>query len=76
LIPAPDITTENGRRLFFSHIDGDGFPSLAEFPGSPPAAEVLLKEILEKYRVPTTVSVIEAEVPRPMAFTSENQRQT
>lgn len=60
-IPIPDVTTENGRRLFFSHIDGDGFPSLAELPGSPPAAEVLLKEILEKYRIPTTMSVIEAE---------------
>ena len=60
-IPVPDITTENGRRLFFSHIDGDGFPSLAELPGSPLAAEVLLKEILERYRIPTTMSVIEAE---------------
>ena len=60
-IPAPDVTTENGRRLFFSHIDGDGFPSLSESPGNPPAGDVLLKEILEKYRVPTTMSVIEAE---------------
>ena len=61
-MPAPDVTTENGRRLFFSHIDGDGFPSLSESPGSPPAGEVLLKEILEKHRVPTTMSVIEAEI--------------
>ena len=61
-IPVPDVTTENGRRLFFSHIDGDGFPSLAEFPGSPLAAEVLLTDILERYRTPTTMSVIEAEV--------------
>lgn len=60
-IPVPDVTTENGRRLFFSHIDGDGFPSLAELPGSPIAAQVLLEEILHKYRIPTTVSVIEAE---------------
>ena len=60
-IPIPDVTTENGRRLFFSHIDGDGFPSRAELPGSPFAAEVLLREILEKYRIPTTMSVIEAE---------------
>ncbi len=60
-IPVPDVTTENGRRLLFSHIDGDGFPSLAELPGSPLAAEVLLREILEKYRIPTTMSVIEAE---------------
>lgn len=61
-IPAPDVTTENGRRLFFSHIDGDGFPSLAEMPGRPLAAEVLYREILQKYRVPTTASVIESEV--------------
>ncbi|RYF08744.1 MAG: hypothetical protein EOO31_01265 [Comamonadaceae bacterium] len=61
-LPIPDVTTENGRRLFFSHVDGDGFPSRAELPGSPFAAEVLLKEIFEKYRVPQTMSVIEAEV--------------
>lgn len=61
-LPVPDTTTENGRRLFFSHIDGDGFASRAEFPGSPLAAEVLLKEVLEKYRTPTTMSVIESEV--------------
>lgn len=61
-IPAPDVTTENGRRLLFSHIDGDGFPSVAEMPGRPLAAEVLYGEILQKYRVPTTASVIESEV--------------
>jgi len=61
-LPIPDVTTENGRRLLFSHIDGDGFASRAEFPGSPLAAEVLLREVLEKYRIPTTMSVIESEV--------------
>jgi peptidoglycan/xylan/chitin deacetylase (PgdA/CDA1 family) len=61
-IPAPDVTTENGRRLFFSHIDGDGFPSFAEMPGRQLASEVLYREILQKYRIPTTVSVIESEV--------------
>lgn len=30
-MPVPDATTENGRRLFFAHIDGDGFASRAEF---------------------------------------------
>lgn len=60
-IPVPDVTTENGRRLFFSHVDGDGFPSLAELPGSPLAAEVLLTEIIERYKTPMTISVIEAE---------------
>lgn len=60
-IPVPDVTTENGRRLLLAHIDGDGFPSRAEFPGSPIAAQVLLQEILAKYRIPQTMSVIEGE---------------
>lgn len=61
-MPVPDTTTENGRRLLTAHIDGDGFPSRAELPGAPLAAEVLLREVLKKYRLPHTVSVIEAEV--------------
>ncbi len=63
-MPVPDTTTENGRRLLLVHIDGDGFPSRGEFAGSPLAAAVLLREVLAKYRVPTTMSVIEAEVAR------------
>ena len=61
-LPVPDTTTENGRRLLLVHVDGDGFNSLAEFPGSPPAAQVLLQQVFEKYRIPQTMSVIEAEV--------------
>lgn len=61
-IPVPDVTTENGRRLLLAHVDGDGFPSKAEAPGAPFAGEMLRREILERYRIPHTVSVIEAEV--------------
>ena len=61
-IPIPDTTTENGRRLLLAHVDGDGFPSLAELPGSPLAAEVLLRDVFMRYRIPQTMSVIEAEV--------------
>lgn len=61
-IPVPDTTTENGRRLLLAHVDGDGFASLAELPGSPPAAQILLKDVLERYRIPQTMSVIEAEI--------------
>lgn len=60
-MPVPDVTTENGRRLLMAHIDGDGFPSRAEMAGNPLASEVLLKEVLQKYRIPHTMSVIEAE---------------
>lgn len=60
--PIPDVTTENGRRLLLAHVDGDGFPSKAELPGTPFAGEVLRRDILERYRIPHTISVIEAEV--------------
>ncbi|MFO1244526.1 MAG: bifunctional glycoside hydrolase 114/ polysaccharide deacetylase family protein [Ramlibacter sp.] len=61
-IPVPDVTTETGRRLLLVHVDGDGFPSRAELPGTPLASEVMLKEFLERYRWPSTVSIIEGEV--------------
>jgi len=61
-MPVPDVTTESGRRLLLVHIDGDGFPSRAERPGGPVSAQVLLDEILSRYRIPHTVSVIEGEI--------------
>jgi polysaccharide biosynthesis protein PelA len=61
-IPMPDVTTENGQRVWMAHIDGDGFVNRAELPGTPLAAEVIRTRILEKYRYPTTISVIEGEI--------------
>lgn len=57
-MPVPDTTTENGVRLLLSHVDGDGFESRAEWPGGRLAAEELRTNILERYRLPTTISVI------------------
>jgi polysaccharide biosynthesis protein PelA len=61
-IPAPDLTTELGRRILTIHIDGDGFASRAELPGAPLASEVMAQQFIKRYRLPHTVSVIEAEV--------------
>lgn len=61
-MPVPDVTTESGRRLLMVHMDGDGFASKAEFPGSPYAAEVLRDRILQKYPLPATISVIQGEI--------------
>lgn len=61
-MPVIDTTTENGRRILTAHIDGDGFVSRGEFPGSPLSAQVIQEEILSRYEIPHTVSVIEAEV--------------
>ncbi|RZT36430.1 bifunctional glycoside hydrolase 114/ polysaccharide deacetylase family protein [Cupriavidus agavae] len=60
-MPVPDTTTESGRRLLTIHIDGDGFASKAEIPGGGYSGEVLFREILDRYRLPTTMSVIEGE---------------
>ena len=61
-LPAPDVTTEGGRRMLMVHVDGDGFASRAEVPGAPYASEVMEKQFIERYRLPSTVSVIEGEL--------------
>jgi polysaccharide biosynthesis protein PelA len=61
-LPIADVTTENGRRLAFVHIDGDGFPSKAEITGTPFASEVMLNDFIRKYSMPHTVSVIQGEI--------------
>ncbi|MEJ2764882.1 endo alpha-1,4 polygalactosaminidase [Photobacterium sp. MCCC 1A19761] len=63
-IPAADVTTETGRRILTSHVDGDGFPSIAWFPGKPYTAEVLMEHVFKPYPLPQTVSVIEGEVSK------------
>jgi hypothetical protein len=61
-MPAPSLTTENGRRLLMSHVDGDGFASRAEFPGADYSGQALYDQIFTRYRIPMTLSVIEGEV--------------
>lgn len=60
--PMPDITTENGNRLWFAHIDGDALPSWAELPGKRLGAQVIRDEILNQYKLPHSISVVEAEL--------------
>jgi hypothetical protein len=62
-IPMPDITSENGNRLWLAHIDGDALPSWAALPGPRRlGAEVIYDEILTQYTLPHTVSIVEAEI--------------
>ncbi|HXN42586.1 MAG TPA: endo alpha-1,4 polygalactosaminidase [Myxococcaceae bacterium] len=64
IIPAPDVTTENGSRILTIHIDGDGMGNRATMPGTPLAGRAILEKILQRFRLPTTVSVIEGEVSK------------
>lgn len=63
-MPVPDMTSENGRRLLFTHVDGDGFPSRGEFAGGREqySGEILYKQIFTKYPIPMSISIIEGEI--------------
>ncbi|MCI2810889.1 endo alpha-1,4 polygalactosaminidase [Eoetvoesiella caeni] len=64
MMPVPDVTTENGRRLLFTHVDGDGFASRGEFSGSTGkySGEILYDQIFTRYKIPMQLSVIEGEM--------------
>lgn len=66
-LPKPDTTTLSGRRMYYSHIDGDGWRnvSLADKyrKAQTYSAEVVLKEAIEAYPdLPITVGPIAADL--------------
>ena len=66
-IPKPDTTTLSGRRIFYSHIDGDGWRNLTLVPGyredKKLSTEVILREVLLKYPdLPVTVAPIAGDL--------------
>jgi len=58
----PDPTTENGNRIFFSHIDGDAIMNRVEWNPKLFCGEIIYKDILKKHHVPASVSIVGAEV--------------
>ncbi len=66
-MPRPDTTTLAGRRIFFSHIDGDGWNNLTEvYPYRNKgilSAEVVRERIIEAYPgLPVTVAPIAGDL--------------
>ena len=61
-MPVPDTTTRDGTRIFFTHIDGDGFRHASSVERGRHSGEVIVEQIIKKYPFPFTVSFIEAEV--------------
>lgn len=61
-LPQPDVTTQTGRRIVTSHIDGDALPSWAEMPGRRLGAQVLFEEIIKPGNYPHSISIVEAEM--------------
>jgi hypothetical protein len=73
-MPVPDTTTENGRRLMTVHIDGDAFASMAEMPGKFYSGQIIMRDFLEKYPFPTTVSIIEGELSKTGIYPQLSER--
>ena len=65
--PVPDVTTLAGRRMYFSHVDGDGWNNVSEVEGYREAqvfsADVIRREIIEPYPdLAVSVGVIAGDV--------------
>ncbi|MGE0700921.1 MAG: hypothetical protein AB7O57_17625, partial [Hyphomicrobiaceae bacterium] len=65
--PIPDVTTLVGRRIYFSHIDGDGWNNVSEIEGhrelQRTSAEVIEREAIVPYPdLPVSVGMITGDV--------------
>lgn len=60
--PIPDTTTINGKRIFYTHIDGDAFINISHIDREKISGRILTDKIFNKYKLPTTVSFIAAEL--------------
>lgn len=61
-MPIGDVSTINGGRTFYTHIDGDAINNISYFGKRRPSGKVIQEEILSKRRLPHTVSFIVAEL--------------
>ncbi|MDH4944739.1 hypothetical protein [Sulfurimonas sp. C5] len=73
-IPVPDPTTENGNRLFFTHVDGDGIMNGVEYDSELVSGDIIYSEILKKYNFPHSISVIGAEIMPNGVYPQESKR--
>jgi polysaccharide biosynthesis protein PelA len=75
-LPKPDVTTLVGQRLYFSHIDGDGWNNVSSVEPYKQqekiCAEVILEEAVKKYPdLPVSMGIIAAEVDPDWAGTAQ-----
>jgi hypothetical protein len=77
-LPKPDTTTLVGRRIYYSHIDGDGWRSISQVRDYAArramSAEVVMREAIEAFPgLPVTVAPIVADLD-PAWFGSEQSQ--
>jgi polysaccharide biosynthesis protein PelA len=78
-VPKLDTNTLSGRRIFYSHIDGDGWRNLSEVPAYKNrhvmAAEVVLKEVIQNFSdLPITVAPVVGDLDPDWYGTRESHR--
>ncbi|MDK9692626.1 MAG: hypothetical protein OEL19_00095 [Sulfurimonas sp.] len=61
-LPVPDVTTQNGNRLLFTHIDGDGIMNYVESNPELFSGDMIFEEVLKPFKIPHSVSIVGAEV--------------
>ena len=72
--PAPDPSTRDGVRAFYTHIDGDGFTSLTSVEEGKLCGELLYDRFLSKQPFPITVSIVESEIRAHMLLQDPAQQ--
>jgi hypothetical protein len=60
--PKMDVCVRNGRRIYYSHIDGDAFSGFSHVKDYETCGQAIKDEILQKYRLPVSVSFITCEI--------------
>ncbi len=60
--PRPDVTTLNGSRIYYSHIDGDAFGGMSHIDMSSLNGEMMYKRVLKDLPLPVTVSYVTKDV--------------
>lgn len=65
-LPRPDVTTLNGTRIFYSHMDGDGIFNVSHIDNKTYSGEVIYTEILKPYSdIPISTSIITGYLDMP-----------
>lgn len=71
--PCLDTTTLFGRRIFFAHIDGNGFLDASQIADDTTGAQVILRQVVRKYPMPVSVSFVSCEIDPYFFGTAEGK---
>ncbi len=72
-MPRPDVSTLNGSRVFYTHVDGDGFNNITEMDYLSLSSEVLLKRFIKRYDLPFTISIVVNDIDPASSLGGERQ---